>query len=86
MKTIINLLIFEALTPFYIFQVFSLFVWLAEKYYYYTIAIIFMSVVGIGSSIIQTRKVSQIYFNKNMKTQIYVPITTVKHMLQTTYL
>lgn len=56
-STVLNLLVLEALTPFYIFQVFSLFVWFAEAYYYYTIAIVFMSVVGIGSSVIQTRKV-----------------------------
>ncbi|XP_063923863.1 polyamine-transporting ATPase 13A3-like [Zophobas morio] len=55
-QSILTLLILEALTPFYIFQLFSLIVWFAESYYYYTIAIVIMSVFGISTSIIQTRK------------------------------
>ncbi|XP_076292849.1 polyamine-transporting ATPase 13A3 [Lasioglossum baleicum] len=50
------LLLLEVLNPFYIFQVFTLCVWLAEDYLYYTAAIICMSFFGITSSIIQTRK------------------------------
>ncbi|KAI4490957.1 hypothetical protein M0802_010631 [Mischocyttarus mexicanus] len=50
------LLLLEILNPFYIFQIFTLAVWLAEEYLYYTIAIICMSVSGITSSIVQTRK------------------------------
>nr|XP_034180704.1 probable cation-transporting ATPase 13A3 [Osmia lignaria]XP_034180705.1 probable cation-transporting ATPase 13A3 [Osmia lignaria]XP_034180707.1 probable cation-transporting ATPase 13A3 [Osmia lignaria]XP_034180708.1 probable cation-transporting ATPase 13A3 [Osmia lignaria] len=50
------LLLLEVLNPFYIFQVFTLCVWFAEKYFYYTAAIICMSLFGIISSIIQTRK------------------------------
>lgn len=57
-QTVMQLLILEALTPFYMFQIFSLVVWLAEQYYYYSVAIIIMSVAGIATSIIQTRKVS----------------------------
>ncbi|KYB27139.1 polyamine-transporting ATPase 13A3 [Tribolium castaneum] len=55
-QSIVTLLVLEALTPFYIFQLFSLIVWFAEAYYYYTIAIVIMSVFGISTSIIQTRK------------------------------
>jgi cation-transporting ATPase 13A2 len=55
-QSILTLLVLEALTPFYVFQLFSLIVWFAEAYYYYTIAIIIMSVFGISTSIIQTRK------------------------------
>ncbi|XP_023025264.2 polyamine-transporting ATPase 13A3 isoform X1 [Leptinotarsa decemlineata] len=55
-QTISTLIILEALTPFYVFQVFSLIVWLCEKYYYYTIALIIMSVTAISTSVIQTRK------------------------------
>ncbi|XP_018565908.2 probable cation-transporting ATPase 13A3 [Anoplophora glabripennis] len=55
-QTVLTLLVLEALTPFYVFQLFSLIVWLCELYLYYTIAIIIMSVVGITTSIIQTRK------------------------------
>ncbi|XP_043258659.1 polyamine-transporting ATPase 13A3-like isoform X2 [Colletes gigas] len=50
------LLLLEVLNPFYIFQVFTLCVWFAEGYLYYTAAIICMSLFGIISSIIQTRK------------------------------
>ncbi|XP_011865400.1 PREDICTED: probable cation-transporting ATPase 13A3 [Vollenhovia emeryi] len=50
------LLLLEVLNPFYIFQVFTLSVWFAEGYLYYTIAIILMSLFGITSSIVQTRK------------------------------
>ncbi|XP_033335850.2 polyamine-transporting ATPase 13A3 isoform X1 [Megalopta genalis] len=50
------LLVLEVLNPFYIFQVFTLCVWFAEDYLYYTAAIVCMSLFGITSSIIQTRK------------------------------
>nr|CAH7713817.1 unnamed protein product [Callosobruchus chinensis] len=50
------LLVLEALTPFYIFQMCSLMIWLAEDYIYYTVAIMIMSAVGITTSVIQTRK------------------------------
>ncbi|XP_030760094.1 probable cation-transporting ATPase 13A3 isoform X2 [Sitophilus oryzae] len=55
-QSILTLLALEALTPFYMFQLFSLIVWIAEFYYYYAIAIVIMSVAGITTSIIQTRK------------------------------
>ncbi|XP_025994168.1 probable cation-transporting ATPase 13A3 [Solenopsis invicta] len=50
------LLLLEVLNPFYIFQVFSMSVWLAEDYFYYIIALGLMSLFGIISSIVQTRK------------------------------
>lgn len=52
---ILTLFVLEALTPFYIFQVFSVLLWVAENYLYYGIAIVIMSIYGISSSIIQTR-------------------------------
>ncbi|XP_078034110.1 polyamine-transporting ATPase 13A3 isoform X2 [Augochlora pura] len=55
-QSIGTLLVLEVLNPFYIFQVFTLCVWFAEEYLYYTAAIICMSLFGITSSIIQTRK------------------------------
>lgn len=51
------LFILEVLNPFYIFQIFTLAVWLPEGYIYYAFAIACMSIFGIFSSIIQTRKV-----------------------------
>ncbi|XP_032458038.1 probable cation-transporting ATPase 13A3 isoform X2 [Nasonia vitripennis] len=50
------LLVLEILNPFYIFQIFTLGVWLPEGYVYYSVAIVCMSVFGIASSILQTRK------------------------------
>ncbi|XP_019699180.2 probable cation-transporting ATPase 13A3 isoform X2 [Harpegnathos saltator] len=50
------LLLLEVLNPFYVFQAFSLAVWFAENYFNYTIVIILMSLFGITSSIVQTRK------------------------------
>ncbi|XP_076242344.1 polyamine-transporting ATPase 13A3 isoform X2 [Calliopsis andreniformis] len=50
------LLVLEVLNPFYIFQAFTLCVWFTDGYLYYTAAIICMSLFGITSTIIQTRK------------------------------
>ncbi|KAF5284129.1 hypothetical protein FQR65_LT00129 [Abscondita terminalis] len=58
-NTIWALLCSEILTPFYFFQLFSIIVWFLDHYYYYTIAIIVMSLSGITTSIIQTRKNQQ---------------------------
>ncbi|CAH1997974.1 unnamed protein product [Acanthoscelides obtectus] len=55
-QSILTLLVLEALTPFYIFQMCSLIVWLVEDYIYYSIAIMIMSAVGIATSVVQTRK------------------------------
>ncbi|KAL6262371.1 hypothetical protein P5V15_007460 [Pogonomyrmex californicus] len=50
------LLLLEVLNPFYIFQVFTLCVWIVEEYIYYPIAIMLMSLFSITSSIVQTRR------------------------------
>lgn len=60
LQSICVLLLLEVLNPFYIFQVFTLSVWFAEGYFYYTIAIIIMSLFGITSTIVQTRKVRSV--------------------------
>lgn len=60
-QSILVLLLLEVLNPFYIFQIFTLCVWFADGYYYYTAAIILMSLFGISSSILQTRRVSNLY-------------------------
>ena len=52
-----TLLVKEVLNPFYVFQIASVILWLADEYYYYAIAIIVMSVGGIVSAVYQTRKV-----------------------------
>ncbi|XP_014295273.1 polyamine-transporting ATPase 13A3 isoform X2 [Microplitis demolitor] len=55
-QSILVLFLLEFLNPFYIFQVFTICVWFADGYYYYTGAIILMSVFSITSTIIQTRR------------------------------
>ncbi|XP_077288142.1 polyamine-transporting ATPase anne boleyn isoform X2 [Arctopsyche grandis] len=55
-QSILTLFLLEFFNPFYMFQLFTIAVWLAENYYYYCIAIVIMSVFGITTSIIQTRK------------------------------
>lgn len=56
-QSIMTLLLLEFFNPFYMFQLFTIAVWLAENYYYYCIAIVIMSIFGITTSVIQTRKV-----------------------------
>ncbi|KAL1122052.1 hypothetical protein AAG570_003458 [Ranatra chinensis] len=51
-----TLFLLEVLNPFYFFQIFTLIVWICDHYYYYSIAIIIMSVFGISSSVIQTHR------------------------------
>ncbi|XP_053308201.1 polyamine-transporting ATPase 13A2 [Spea bombifrons] len=53
-----RLLIDEVLNPFYIFQVFSVILWMCDYYYYYAGCIIFIAVVSIGVSLYETRKQS----------------------------
>lgn len=58
MHSILTLILLEVFNPFYIFQVFTIAVWLAEPYYYYCIAVVLMSTFGVATSVIQTKKVS----------------------------
>ncbi|XP_052213328.1 polyamine-transporting ATPase 13A3-like isoform X2 [Dreissena polymorpha] len=56
---IVKLLFKEALTPFYVFQVFSTCVWFSDEYYYYASCIIIISVLSLSTSIYQTRKMER---------------------------
>ncbi|XP_070560588.1 polyamine-transporting ATPase 13A3-like isoform X2 [Ptychodera flava] len=53
-----RLLFEEILNPFYIFQVFSVVLWMAEVYYYYATCIIFISTISISISLYETRRQS----------------------------
>jgi cation-transporting ATPase 13A3/4/5 len=53
----VKLLFLEVLNPFYVFQIFSVSLWLSDNYYYYAASIILMSIFGITSTIVQTRQV-----------------------------
>ncbi|CAL8110548.1 unnamed protein product [Orchesella dallaii] len=55
-QSILRLLFLEVLNPFYVFQIFSITLWLTDNYIYFAVAIIIMSVLGITTTIIQTRK------------------------------
>ncbi|XP_037925344.1 probable cation-transporting ATPase 13A3 isoform X2 [Hermetia illucens] len=55
-KNIPTLLFLEVLNPYYVFQVFSVILWMCYSYYYYAVVIVIMSIFGITMSIIQTRK------------------------------
>ena len=54
-KSVLQLLVDEALHPFYIFQVASLILWSLDEYYYYAICIFFISLVSITTTLLETR-------------------------------
>uniref|UniRef100_A0A8C0GEY7 Polyamine-transporting ATPase 13A3 n=1 Tax=Chelonoidis abingdonii TaxID=106734 RepID=A0A8C0GEY7_CHEAB len=54
--SILKLLIKEVLNPFYIFQLFSVILWVTDEYYYYASAIVIMSVISVVSSLYTIRK------------------------------
>ncbi|KAJ8016642.1 hypothetical protein DPEC_G00009360 [Dallia pectoralis] len=57
-KSIVRLLVEEVLNPFYVFQVFSIVLWLTDKYYYYAACIFFISLISISVSLYEIRKQS----------------------------
>ncbi|KAK6032664.1 hypothetical protein OSTOST_01141, partial [Ostertagia ostertagi] len=54
LKPIIVLLFMEAISPFYIFQVFSVSIWFSDNYEYYASIIVVMSVMSIAIDVYQT--------------------------------
>ncbi|KAI5300506.1 hypothetical protein KEM56_002389, partial [Ascosphaera pollenicola] len=54
-KTVGQILVEEALHPFYIFQVASLVLWSLDQYYYYATCIFVISVFSIGATVLETR-------------------------------
>ncbi|KAK6465062.1 cation translocating P-type ATPase [Scheffersomyces coipomensis] len=58
-KSVVQLLVDEVLHPFYIFQVFSIFLWLADDYYYYASCIFLISMISIVNTLIETRSTIQ---------------------------
>lgn len=55
-KNIVSLLLDEVLHPFYIFQIISVTIWLADEYWSYSACIIVSAVVSIIFSLIETRR------------------------------
>ncbi|XP_053173607.1 cation-transporting ATPase 13A2 isoform X2 [Scomber japonicus] len=57
-KPYIRLLFEEVLNPFYVFQVFSIILWMIDNYYYYASCIFIISFLSIGISLHEIRKQS----------------------------
>lgn len=55
-KSTSQLLIDEALHPFYVFQVFSIILWAFDEYYYYASCIFIISIFSVGSTLIETKR------------------------------
>lgn len=57
-KSYLQLLVEEVLNPFYLFQVFSITLWLVDRYYYYATCVLVISVLSISVSLYEIRKQS----------------------------
>ena len=55
-KGVLTILFEAMLTPFYVFQILSIFLWIFEKYYSYTIAIVVMTAASVMSEVLETRR------------------------------
>lgn len=53
-KSIFQLLISEAVHPFYIFQLLSVTLWMVDTYYYYATAVLVLSVTSVAVNLIET--------------------------------
>lgn len=54
-QSYLQILFSEVLGPFYIFQVFSLCLWFAEQYYYYSACLVVLSSMSLITGVRQTR-------------------------------
>ena len=59
LESIFMLMVKEILTPFYVFQVFSITFWFADDYWKYSAAILLTSIISLSSALYQTRKNQQ---------------------------
>ncbi|XP_066457991.1 probable cation-transporting ATPase 13A4 [Eleutherodactylus coqui] len=71
-----KLLFKEVLSPFYVFQLFSVCLWFAEEYIEYSVAIIIMSLICIGLSVYTLRQQSiklhrLVESHNNIKVSVY---------------
>ncbi|XP_053280312.1 cation-transporting ATPase 13A2 isoform X1 [Pleuronectes platessa] len=57
-KPYIKLLFEEVLNPFYVFQFFSITLWMIDDYYYYATCILLLSILSISISLYEIRKQS----------------------------
>ncbi|CDW53226.1 cation transporting ATPase 13A3 [Trichuris trichiura] len=56
LKSPLQLLISQAINPFYMFQLFSVTIWFSDTYYYYASIIVVLSVVSLFVDVYQIRK------------------------------
>ncbi|XP_041984188.1 polyamine-transporting ATPase 13A3 isoform X2 [Aricia agestis] len=78
-QSIMTLVLLEVFNPFYVFQVFTIALWLAEPYYYYCLAIVLMSTFGVATSVIQTKK-NQISLRATVESHADVEIWGGRHI------
>ncbi|XP_042636191.1 polyamine-transporting ATPase 13A2 [Orycteropus afer afer] len=72
-KSYLQLLVDEALNPYYGFQAFSIALWLADRYYWYALCIFLISAISICLSLYKTRKQSQTLRDMvKLSMQVYV--------------
>ncbi|AEY98251.1 FAFR567Wp [Eremothecium gossypii FDAG1] len=58
-KTTSQILFDEALHPFYIFQIFSIILWMFDAYYYYATCIFIISVLSVIDTLVETKQSSE---------------------------
>ncbi|KAM9343527.1 polyamine-transporting ATPase 13A2 isoform 2-T2 [Pholidichthys leucotaenia] len=57
-KSYMKLLFEEVLNPFYVFQLFSIILWMCDEYYFYALCIFVISIISISFSLYETHKQS----------------------------
>ncbi|XP_034027851.1 cation-transporting ATPase 13A2 isoform X2 [Thalassophryne amazonica] len=62
-KSYVQLLFEEVLNPFYVFQLFSITLWIIDEYYYYALCIFIISILSIATSLYEIRKQSTTLHN-----------------------
>lgn len=58
-KPVIKLILREVRSPFYIYQMFIVVVWLIQLYYQFALCIVFLSIISITATVWETRKQSK---------------------------
>jgi len=60
-----NVNIFQALNPFYLFQVYTVVLWSVQFYWKFAVIIALTSVAAISASVWETRRVRLMFIIKN---------------------
>jgi len=73
MKSMGQLLMDEVLSPFYVFQLFSVVIWIFDSYLIYSAIIVFLSAISIGTTLYETRQTSlKLKSMAEFKSQVFV--------------